>query len=300
MATRIIGHRGSPGHRPDHTLEGYQLAIDQGADVIEPDLVPTRDGVLVARHENDLSQTTDVATVFPDRLRTKVVDGTEITGFFSEDLTLEELGRLRARQPLAARGAGYDGRFAIPTFEQILDLVDAHERRTGRRVGIEPETKHPTYFRNLGLPIEEGLVAALHDRGLDDGRGDVWVQSFESANLRALRQWVPTRLLRLVDTDRAVLSEEGLRELATFADGIGVHKSHLIGPDGVANDLVTRAHALGLEVHVYTFRTEPEAIEPWAAGDPVAEVQAFLRLGVDAVFADFPDVAVAARAALGR
>ncbi|MCA9492688.1 MAG: glycerophosphodiester phosphodiesterase [Myxococcales bacterium] len=295
--TRIIGHRGSPGHRPDHTLEGYRLAIEQGVDVIEPDLVPTKDGHLIARHENDLTQTTDVAAVFPDRKATKTVDGHAITGFFSEDFTLEEIGRLRAKQPMASRSAAYDGTFGIPTFDQILDLVEAYHRATGKLVGIEPETKHPTYFRELGLPLEEKLVAALHARGLDDGRANVWIQSFESGNLKALHATVRTRLLRLVDADVATLSEEGMRQVATFAHGLGVHKSHLIGSDGVPNDVVARAHALGLEVHVYTFRSEPDRIEPWAKGDAATEIRAFLRLGVDAIFADFPDVAVAVRAA---
>ncbi|MCB9686545.1 MAG: glycerophosphodiester phosphodiesterase [Alphaproteobacteria bacterium] len=293
--TRIIGHRGSPGHRPDHTLEGYRLAIEQGVDVIEPDLVPTKDGHLIARHENDLTQTTDVAAVFPERRTTRTVDGVEITGFFSEDLTLAEIGRLRAKQPMATRSPAYDGRFTIPTFDQILDLVEAHHRETGRLVGIEPETKHPTYFRQLGLPLEEKLLAALHARGLDDGRANVWIQSFESGNLKAIREKVRTKLLRLVDTDLATLSEEGMREVATFANGLGLHKSHLIGADGTPNDVLARAHALGLEVHVYTFRNEPDRMEPWAGGDAATEIRAFLKLGVDAIFADFPDTAVAVR-----
>ncbi len=295
MPPRVIGHRGAPGHRPDHTLEGYALALSMGADVIEPDLVATKDGVLVARHENDLSHTTDVAERFPERLATKTIDGRVVTGFFTEDFTLAELRTLFARQPMPGRSKAFDGRCRIPTFDEILDLVDDWERRTGRRVGVEPETKHPSWFRSLGLPLEPPLVAALAARGLDDGRSEVWVQSFETANLRELFAGTSLRLLRLFDTrDLELLTVEGLPEVASFAHGIGVHKSHLVADDGSSNDLVARAHALGLEVHVYTFRNEPDRIAPWADGDPVRELRAFAELGVDAVFADFPDTAYAA------
>lgn len=298
-AVQVLAHRGAPAYLPDHTLEGYALAIDQGADVIEPDLVATKDGVLVCRHENELSTTTDVAGRFPDRRATKVIDGQTVTGWFTEDFTAAELRELWARQPLDDRPHDHDGRYRVPTFDEVLALVADKERATGRRIGIEPETKHPSYFQGLGLPLEPPLVAALRAHGYD-GPDDVVIQSFESGNLQALRGRTRVRLLRLVDDDdagRALLTPEGLAGLRAYADVIGVPKRLVIGDDGVATSLVDDAHRAGLAVHVWTFRPEARYVLPWAGGDLGAELARFYALGVDGVFCDAPDRAVAARAA---
>lgn len=289
MDTLVIAHRGASGHLPDHTLAAYALAIEQGADVIEPDLVATRDGRLIARHENELSGTTDVAVRFPDRRTEKLVDGERVGGWFSEDFTLAEIKTLRARQPLAERPHDHDGLYEVPTLEEILDLVAEKQRATGRRIGIEPETKHPSYFDALGLSLEEPLLRALAAHGYDGPEDACVVQSFEAGNLEELRRTTKLRLLRLFGDD----VPGGLGSVRAYADAIGVPKTALIRPDGTVTDLVADAHAAGLEVHVYTFRSE--VVLPWANGDPVAELRRFYTLGVDAVFADFPDVAVRAR-----
>jgi glycerophosphoryl diester phosphodiesterase len=294
--TLVIGHRGAPGHLPEHTLEGYRLAVRLGADVIEPDLVSTRDGVLVARHENELSGTTDVALRFPERKTTKVVDGVSVTGWFVEDLTLAEVRTLRARQPMEGRSVQFDGTHPVPTFDEILALLPELRQTAGRAVGIEPETKHPAYFRALGLALEPPMLASLARHGLDDGRPDVFVQSFEEANLRALRGTTRTRLLRLVDgSDAALLTAAGLQEISTYADGVGAAKKLLIDEEGRDTGAVARIHAAGLQVHVWTFRNEARYLPAWCGGDPAAELRRHYALGVDAVFADYPDTAAAAR-----
>jgi len=168
----VIAHRGASGERPEHTIGAYALAIDQGADFIEPDLVSTSDGVLVARHENEISETTDVAShpEFADRKTTKVIDGLSLTGWFTEDFTLAELKTLRARErlpQLRAANTTYDGTWDIPTLDEIITLVQRREKETGRRIGLYPETKHPGHFRKLGLPLEEPLVATLAKAGYD-------------------------------------------------------------------------------------------------------------------------------------
>lgn len=295
----VIGHRGSPGHLPDHTLEGYRLAFEQGADYLEPDLVITSDGHLIARHENDLTETTDVATKFPDRKTTKVVDGQSFTGWFAEDFTLAEIRTLRAVQPYASRPHGFDGQFAIPTFEEILALRD--ELAIARPVGVYPETKHPSYFRALGLPLEEPMLAALAAHGLDRPDGPVFVQSFELANLEALATPLP-KILLVGDADATPFGDtrtygellSDLPALATKVHGLGVHKDHLWNEQGPTG-LLQRAHAAGLQVHVYTFRNEPDRLGPAADGSPEIELRRFIELGVDGVFADYPDVAVKVR-----
>lgn len=292
-APLVLAHRGASGYLPDHTLEAYALAIEQGADWIEPDLVSTKDGVLVARHENELSHTTDVAEKFPDRRAVKTVDGKRVEGWFSEDLTLAELKSLRARQPLPGRPHDHDGRYVVPTFDEICAFVVSKEREVGRRIGIVPETKHPSYFDGLGLSLEEPLVRTLAAHGYDGPDDPVIVQSFETGNLVELRRMTGVRLLRLVDDE--LLTPDGLREIRTFAEAVGLPKQALIDPEGNPTRVLADAHAAGLEVHVYTFRNEPAAISPWANGDPVAELKRFYALGVDAVFADFPDTAVKAR-----
>src|SRR5262245_17823262 len=179
----IIGHRGASGHRPEHTLAGSRLAAEMGADFIEPDLVVTKDGVLIARHENEIGGTTDAADKFPDRKRTKTIDGMPVTGWFSEDFTLAEIKTLRARERLPFRSHGWDGQFAIPTFDEVIALAQELGRELGRPVGIYPETKHPTYFRGIGLSIEDRMLASLERHGWNTADAPVFIQSFET-NLR--------------------------------------------------------------------------------------------------------------------
>ncbi len=305
----IIAHRGASGYRPEHTIESYRLAIEQGADVIEPDLVMTKDRILVARHENEIGATTDAAAKFPDRKRTKVIDGQSTTGWFAEDFTLAELKQLRARERLEFRSHRFDGRFEIPTFEEILVFVRREERRLGRRIGIYPETKHPSYHESLGLPITDSLLSVLARHGYRDRSEPVFIQSFESANLRAARPKTKLRLVRLIEAAGPLIEPAGLREIAGFADGIGPSKDLVqpIGPDGSLGrptSLVADAHAAGLFVHVWTLRADPAFLPKGYAGDPAAEVRRMVELGVDGFFTDFPDLArrviLPAQAAPGR
>lgn len=300
-APMVIGHRGSPGRLPDHTLEGYALAVEQGADAIEPDLVRTKDGVLVARHENDLSRTTDVAARFPDRKRVAVVDGESVEGWFVEDLTLAEVRTLRARQPWPDRPHEHDGKYLVPTFDEVLDLADRLGKARGRPVTVVPELKHPTYFRSIGLPLEEPFVAALKQRGLDRSP-HVVVQSFELQNLEALGRELGIRRVFLVAHPDAVVPGDTRTYGALLADlpalrpkieALGVPRELVWGPGGPTG-FHAQARAAGLGVYVWTFRAERPG--PAGNGDPVEEIAAFLRLGVDGVFADQPDLAVAAAA----
>lgn len=311
----VIAHRGASGYLPEHTLAAYELAVAQGADFIEPDLVITRDGVLIARHENEIGETTDAAARFPDRRTTRLVDGGEVTGWFAEDFTLAEIKTLRARERLAYRSQARNGEFEVPTLEEILDLVARLERVHGRRIGLYPETKHPSYFRRLGLPLEEPLLDALHGRGYRTAGDPVFLQSFEVGNLRDLGRRTGLRLIQLLDEKGApwdfvasgdprtyadLATPDGLREIARYAAGIGPHK-RLIVPQTATGGLrqpttlVADAHTVGLLVHPWTFRSEALFLHRDYAGDPLAELRQFLELGVDGVFADFPDVAVRAR-----
>ena len=314
----VIGHRGASGYRPEHTLASYRLAIAQGADYIEPDLVSTKDGVLVARHENEIGGTTDVADhpEFADRRTTKVIDGRSVTGWFTEDFTWEELRTLRAKERLPQvrpDNTAYDGQGRIPSFDQVLKLA----RRAG--VGVYPETKHPTYFDSIGLSLEEPLVAALRKRHWDDADDPVIVQSFETANLRELDTMVDVPLAQLVDgsgrpydftvagdprTYTDLLTPEGLAGIASYADGLGVHKDRVLprtdGATTVPSAVVGDAHDAGLLVHVWTLRLENQfmatnfrvGIDPNAPGDLEKEARAFLDAGVDGIFSDNPDVVV--------
>ena len=277
----VIAHRGASAHRPEHTLAAYELAIELGADFIEPDVVSTRDGVLVARHENEISGTTDVAErpELADRRTVKEVDGRRKEGWFTEDLTLEELRSLRARERLPElRGTRFDGRFPIPTLDEVIALG----ARAG--VGVYPETKHPSYFAGLRLALEPPLLAALDGFG-----GPVYIQSFEAGNLRALREVTDHPLVRLT-----VGAAPDVAEIASYADAIGPHKDQVIprtedGRLGQPTSLVADAHAAGLLVHPWTFRPEPEFLP--AGLDSAAELDRFLALGVDGVFADDPGAA---------
>ena len=291
----IIGHRGASGHRPEHTLASYRLAAEMGADFVEPDLVSTKDGVLIARHENEIGGTTDVAKKFPGRKATKTVDGKPIAGWFTEDFTLAEIKTLRANERLAFRSHQFDGRFEIPTFDEVLALAQQLGRELGRPIGVYPETKHPTYFRSLGLPLEDHLLAALAAHGWNRRDAPVFIQSFEAGNLRALRKQTRVRLIQLIGGPE-LPDAAALAEIATYADGIGPEKKLLVpvGPDGSLlppTELVAQAHAAGLLVHPWTVRIEPEFLPAGYHGRAEAEFEQLRDLGVDGVFTDFPDVA---------
>jgi len=294
----IIAHRGASGHRPEHTIESYTLAIAMGADFIEPDLVSTKDGVLIVRHENEIGGTTDVAEKFPARKTTRTIDGQAISGWFSEDFTLAEIKTLRAKERLPFRSHERDGLYPVPTFDEVLTLVEAKSRETGRTIGVYPETKHPTYFRSIGLPIEPALLETLARYGKRDRTAPVFIQSFEPANLQMLRPQTTLRLILLLEAT-ADVSPARLADIRTFADGIGPN-SRLIVPanaDGTLREptsLVADAHRAGLLVHVWTLRSEPAFLSPSYGGDPIREYRQFAELGVDGIFGDFPDVAVAA------
>lgn len=317
-APLVIAHRGASGHLPEHTLEAYELAIRQGADYIEPDLVVTRDGVLVARHENELSDTTDVADhpELAGRRTTRRIDGRAVTGWFCEDLTLAEVKRLRARERLPGRSHAHDGRFLIPAFAEVVELALAWGARRGRAVGLYPETKHPSYFASLGLPLEPRLLDALGRAGLDRRDGPVFLQSFETANLRRLAALTRLPLVQLLGerherpwdlveagdprTVADLVAPEGLRQIAGYAAAVGCSKRLLVpegagGRLGPPTSLAADAHAAGLAVHAWTFRSDPPFLSAEYGGDAGREYERFFALGVDGVFSDFPDQAVAAR-----
>jgi glycerophosphoryl diester phosphodiesterase len=294
----IIGHRGASGHRPEHTLEGYRLAADMGADFIEPDLVSTKDGVLIARHENEIGATTDVEVKFPARRTTRTIDGQTVSGWFTEDFTLAEVKTLRARERLPFRSHAYDGQFAIPTFDEVIELAHRLGRELNRPIGVYPETKHPTYFRGIGLPLEEKLIASLAKHGWDRKDAPVFIQSFEPDSLRLLRGKTSVSLIQLT-SDASMLDAAGLKRIAGYADGIGPEKRLLvpIAPDGsvgAPTDLVQRAHAAGLVVHIWTIRVDRQFLPAGYHGRGEAEFEQFRDLGVDGIFTDFPDAAAKA------
>jgi glycerophosphoryl diester phosphodiesterase len=355
----VIAHRGASGYLPEHTLAGYELAIDQGADFIEPDLVMTKDGHLVVRHDLNVGATTDVAAhpEFAGRKKTMAVDGVPEEGWFVPDFTLAELRTLRIVQRYPDRSHAFDGRYRIPTFDEVLELARRRSHEERRPIGVYPETKHPTLHRSLGLPLEPAIVRALRHVGWDHRDAPVFLQSFEPSSLQMLRRMTDNRLVQLVDAsdvapdgsivfeppfDRPydwtvstdpklrarrfdfLVSDEGLREVRTYADVISPWKRYVVSSaavdrngdgavgdengDGVVNeadrvllpptDLVERAHALGLAVHLWTFRSESRFLVSDYAGNPVNEYLQFLRLGVDGLFSEFPDTAVTARALL--
>ena len=330
----VIGHRGASGYLPEHTLAGYALAVKLGADYIEPDLVATKDGRLVARHEPNITNTTDVASrpEFADRKRTAVVDGATEEGWFASDFTLAEIRTLRAVQPFPERPQQFNGRFRIPTFDEVIDLAKRLGKKYDRTVGIYPETKHPTYHRKLGLPLERRLLNALRREGWDRRGAPVFIQSFEQSNLIELSKRTRVRLVQLVDAndvnpdgtldytppfnrpydwtvsgDPELLArtfayfatDEGLDEVSEYADGIGPWKPYIVSSAGGSllppTDLVDRAHECDLLVHPYTFRNEQSRLAPDYAGNPINEYLKFYELGVDGLFSDFADTAVAAR-----
>ncbi len=323
----VVAHRGASDFRPEHTLASYRLAIRMGADYIEPDLVPTRDHVLVARHENELSRSTDVADhpEFADRRTTKTINGHPRTGWFTEDFTLRELRTLRARERFPRRrphSRVYDGQARIPTLEQVIMLAQQHG------VGVYAEIKYSTYFASIGLPVEESLLETLALYGWEDGRAPVFVQSFETANLRKLHEATRLRLVQLIGGGGApydlvaagdrrtyddMATPEGLRQIAQYADAVGVMTPRLVpvGPDGrlgASTSFVQEAHRQGLQVVVATIRDENAGLpadyrrgDPSrpayrrAAGDVAGWLTRLYGLGVDGVFANNPAGARAVR-----
>ncbi len=327
----VVGHRGASALRPEHTLASYRKAVEDGADIIEPDLVPTRDGVLVARHENEISGTTNVAEIakFADRKTTKTIDGVAVTGWFTEDFTLAELKELRAREriPLARpSNKTYNDQFDIPTLAEVIALAQELSATTGRTIHLYPETKHPTYFQSIGLAMEDKLVETLRANEFSKSKATVYIQSFEVANLKALHQKLGTsqknwKLVQLMDarnkkpydfveagdsrTYNELMTEAGMKEVSTYAQGVGPYKLNIINVDASGNfekptDLVRNAHAAGLLVFPYTFRPEnaflPAPLK--AQGDDtthhpagsVAEIQKYLETGIDGFFTDDPAV----------
>jgi glycerophosphoryl diester phosphodiesterase len=326
----VIGHRGASGYRPEHTLAAYSLAIGMGADYIEPDLVSTSDGVLVARHENEIGGTTDVAShpEFASRHTTKTIDGVPVTGWFTEDFTLAELKTLRAKERIPALRPDnqvFDGLYQVPTLQEVIDLAKAHG------VGIYPETKHPTYFDSIGLSLEEPLVGTLSANGYRSSRAPVFIQSFEVGNLKELTRMTRVPIVQLLNeggkpydfvvsgdprTYADMATPAGLRDIARYADGIGANKNLIVPRDAAGNlrpptTLIRDAHRADLIVHAWTFRNENSflandhrqgnAAHPAflrATGDSPAEFERFYRLGLDGLFSDNPDTAVAARVAV--
>jgi glycerophosphoryl diester phosphodiesterase len=311
----VIAHRGASGERPEHTRAAYDLAIDQGADLIEPDLVMSRDGHLVVRHENEISETTDVADHpgFADRRTTRTIDGRPVTGWFTEDFTLAELKTLRARERLPALRPGNTAFTdeTILTFAEVIAIARAGSVRTGRTIGLAPELKHPTHFAAAGLPMEPALVAVLAAHDLMAADSPVLIQCFEVGPLRALDRRTDAPLLQLMSpvggpadrpdlTYAAMATPAGLAEIATYAGAIGVETSMIIprtasGASGDPTPLITDAHAAGLKVVAWTFRAEDIFLPADHHGDLTGWLKRFYALGIDAVFSDFPAVAVQAR-----
>lgn len=350
----VIGHRGASGYLPEHTLQSYRRAVQLGADFVEPDLVATKDGHLIARHEPILDGTTDVASrpEFASKKTTKLLDGDKVTAFFASDFTLEEIKRLRAIQPRGDRPATFNGQFEIPTLEEVIELARRESYIQGRQIGIYPETKHPTFHFALGLPLEDKLLEVLERYGLTGPDAPVIIQSFETANLQYLRKRTSVRLVQLIDADDVALDGRltyaapydkpynyavtgdargfadlvrptSLADIAKYADGIGPWKRYIVSVrgtdangDGKADDtnndgavderdkaampatnVVQLAHEAGLFVHPYTFRNEATTLSGTYSSNPTNEYIQFFLLGVDGVFSDFPDTAVAARTA---
>ncbi len=348
----VTGHRGAAGYLPEHTIESYKLAIQMGADFIEPDLVATRDGELIARHEPNITATTDVADrpEFAARKVTRLVDGASETGWFATDFTLAEIKTLRAKQAVASRDQSFNGRFQIPTLREVLDVARSEGTRVGRVIGVYPETKHPTYHVDANLRLEDRLLAILNEYGYTQKGSPVIIQSFEVSNLQYLRARTQVRIVQLVDADDydfktgkvtfaapfdrpydwtragrtdlfgSMVTPAGLAEIKKYADGVAPWKPYIVpvkgvfdaagkmidlNGDGVVNysdtiaqpatSLIDDAHRVGLFVHTWTFRNEPGRLT-FDYKTPAAEYLQFFRAGIDGLFSDFPDTAVAARA----
>ena len=350
----MIAHRGASGYLPENTLEAYQRAIDLGADAIEPDLISTKDGVLIASHYPNLSTDTDVASrpEFASRRRENwPIDGELQSGWFAHDFTLAEIRTLGVVATDPERPQQYNGKFKIATLQEVIDLVKAESERLGHSIAIYPESKNPTYHRDLGLPLEDKLISAIDSAGWNSKTAPVFVQSFEPGSLKEMRvKGLKVRMVQLIDADgydfktggltyappfhrpydweisgdqrlfRDMVTPAGLAEIKTYADGIGPWKPYIVPVKGQLDDagnlkdingdgkidlrdastgnptsLIDDAHKVGLFVHAFTFRNESRYLARSYLGDPHAEYLQFFRLGVDGVFSEFPDTAIAAR-----
>lgn len=325
----IVGHRGASALRPEHTLASYQQAIDDGADFIEPDLVSTKDGVLVARHENEISGTTNISTLsqFKDREKTKIIDGTSLKGWFTEDFSYNELQQnVRARERIPeyrAANMQYNDQFSIPTLDEIIELAEKNYKKTGKVVGLYIETKHPTYFQKNGLAMEDNLLKTLAKYQYSREIAPLYLQSFEVANLKYFKQQLSlhktlknAKIIQLLDSpsaspadflesgtkktylDLAVAS--GLKEIASYADGVGPSKTYIFSntDENSTTTFLQDAHAAGLKVHPYTFRPENGFLPNYDRCSTIAsercptgsikELKRFFKAGVDGVFTDDP------------
>ncbi len=321
----IIGHRGASALRPEHTLAAYQKAIDDGADFIEPDLVPTKDGYLVARHENEIGGTTNVASLsqFTDRKFTKNIDGTSLTGWFTEDFNLSELNQLKAREripEIRPNNTQYNDQYAIPTLEQIIELAESHYKKTGKIVGLYIETKHPTYFKNLNLSMEDKLLKTLSQYKYTREIAPIYLQSFEVNNLKYLSEQLKlhkslkhAKIVQLFDSPNVypadlinqttyadMATSTGLKNIAQYAQGVGPSKDYIINANQQTTSFVSDAHAAGLKVHPYTFRPENNFLATPLKCSNIAqqrcetgakkEFEMFFKAGVDGVFTDDPSL----------
>ena len=333
----VIGHRGAPGYMPEHTIGSYQLAIKLGADFIEPDVVSTKDGALVVRHDPVLTDSTDILShpEFAGRKRTIQFSGFSITDFFVADFTLAEIKTLRCKQVMPNRDHSHDGQYQILTLEEMIDIVQDGAKTAGRPLGVYPEVKFSSFHASIGLPIEDKLLDTLTRAGLNKASAPVFIQSFEQANLKALKKKTDIRLMQLCDgsdndpatgdvtfappddkpydwvlsgrkgTYADMLTPQGLAEVATYATVIAPWKRHLLAfkTDPVTGvrtpvthrSIVDNAHAAGLLVHTWTMRNDAPHLDAYYKGDPIAEYLDIYRLGVDGLFSDFADTAVAAR-----
>ena len=328
----LIAHRGASALRPEHTIAAYTQAIEDGADIIEPDLVATKDGHLVARHENAIAilnadgsireATTDIATrpEFAALLTTKTIDGTAIRGWFTEDLTLAQLKTLRAVERIPAirpANVAFNGQFQVPTLQEVIDLAKSKAIEKGRTIGVYPETKHPTYFKSINLPLERRLLDVLTTNGWNSKEAPVFIQSFEVGNLKEMRALTTTRIVQLLSSSGRpydfvaagptetrsyadLITPAGLREVATYANGIGPSKDMVIpvvnGALGTPTALVANAKAANLFTHIYTLRPENNFLptnlkkapvtDNTVRGDSVTEIQTFLQAGIDGFFTD--------------
>ncbi|KAM3966736.1 uncharacterized protein ACR2FA_012282 [Aphomia sociella] len=326
----VIAHRGASGYVPEHTLGAYALAVSMGADYIEPDVVITKDGHLIARHDNELGLTTDVSThsEFASRYRNQSVDGLQIWGWFTEDFTLAELKTLQAIERIPNERPGnarMDGAFDVPTLQEIIDLAKSMQGIYCREIGIYPEIKHSTHFKQIGLPMEKILVDLFHKNGYRGKSAPVYIQSFEVSNLKEMKNMTELRLLQLYGSplqrpfDQAQLGTnltygqmatlQGLRDVATYAYAVGPEKNYIIPRTllnnlGNATNFVANAHAAGLKVHPYTFRSENSFLpaefrsndtSQGAIGNSRGEINAFIAAGIDGLFSDQPDVPIKIR-----